>query len=99
MGPEEAIEYTLSEEKPSTAAPLTPPQHPTHKKPPTLTSREMEVAALVGRGLSNGEVAERLSISLRTVTSHLDHIYTRLRIGSRSELTQYLRRESTQAPT
>ena len=67
--------------------------------PDELTSREMEVAALVGRGLSNGEVAERLSISLRTVTSHLDHIYTRLRIGSRSELTQYLRRESTQAPT
>lgn len=55
-----------------------------------LTAREREVAEVVAEGLSNREVANRLFISVRTVTSHLDHIYTKLGIGSRRELTRML---------
>ncbi|MCP5026896.1 MAG: helix-turn-helix transcriptional regulator, partial [Actinomycetia bacterium] len=55
-----------------------------------LTAREREVAREVADGLTNREIAERLFISIRTVTSHLDHIYTKLSIGSRAELVALL---------
>ena len=54
-----------------------------------LTPRQLEIADLVAAGLSNAEIAERLFLSIRTVTSHLDHIYTRLGIGSRAALAAY----------
>ena len=54
-----------------------------------LTSRQFEIAELVATGMSNAEIAERLFLSVRTVTSHLDHIYTRLGISSRAALAAY----------
>jgi DNA-binding CsgD family transcriptional regulator len=59
---------------------------------PQLTRREREVAELVAEGLTNGQVAERLHVSIRTVTSHLDHAYTKLGIGSRAALVAHLLR-------
>lgn len=56
-----------------------------------LTPRERQVAAEVAAGRTNREIAERLFISVRTVTSHLDHIYTKLGISSRSELARLVR--------
>ena len=53
-----------------------------------LSRREHEVALLVAEGLTNAEIAERLTVSVRTVTSHLDHIYTRLGINSRVALAR-----------
>ena len=55
-----------------------------------LSPREEEVAQLVAQGLSNAEVAERLFISSRTVGTHLEHIYRRLGLRSRSELRRYV---------
>jgi class 3 adenylate cyclase/DNA-binding NarL/FixJ family response regulator len=55
-----------------------------------LSQRELEVALLVADGLTNAEIAERLTVSVRTVTSHLDHIYTRLGINSRAALARYV---------
>jgi DNA-binding CsgD family transcriptional regulator len=55
-----------------------------------LTLRQIDIARLVAVGLTNGEIAERLAISPRTVTSHLDHIYTRLGISSRAALVSRL---------
>jgi DNA-binding CsgD family transcriptional regulator len=55
-----------------------------------LTPRQLEIAELVSEGSSNAEIAERLFLSVRTVTSHLDHIYTRLGIGSRAALAAYV---------
>ncbi|HEX4287887.1 MAG TPA: response regulator transcription factor [Trebonia sp.] len=52
-----------------------------------LTSREQEIAALVAGGLSNREIADRLFISRRTVDAHVNHIYAKLRISSRVQLT------------
>jgi DNA-binding CsgD family transcriptional regulator/tetratricopeptide (TPR) repeat protein len=55
-----------------------------------LSARELEVARLVATGLSNAEVAAELFISPRTVTTHLDRIYSRLGLSSRVALTRYL---------
>jgi len=56
-----------------------------------LTRREMEIAGLVAQGLSNAQIAAELYLSVRTVTSHLDHAYTKLGVGSRAALAVYVR--------
>jgi DNA-binding CsgD family transcriptional regulator len=55
-----------------------------------LSARQLEVSRLVANGMTNAAIAEALGISLRTVTSHLDHIYRRLEIGSRAALTRWM---------
>jgi ATP/maltotriose-dependent transcriptional regulator MalT len=55
-----------------------------------LSGREEEVARLVAQGLSNAEVGERLFISSRTVSTHLQHIYRRLGLPSRAALIRYV---------
>jgi non-specific serine/threonine protein kinase len=56
-----------------------------------LTKREREIAELVASGLSNREIAGRLFISKRTVDAHVDHIFSKLEISSRVQLTVLLR--------
>jgi non-specific serine/threonine protein kinase len=58
---------------------------------PALTSRELEIAGLVGEGLSNRQIAERLVISKRTVDAHIEHIYGKLGVSSRVALASWLR--------
>jgi DNA-binding CsgD family transcriptional regulator len=55
-----------------------------------LTDRQLDIARLVAGGLTNAAIAEHLEISPRTVTSHLDHVYTRLGISSRAALVTRL---------
>jgi len=54
-----------------------------------LTEREIEVLRCVAQGLTDAQVAERLVISPRTVHSHLNSIYSKLGISSRSAATRY----------
>jgi predicted ATPase/DNA-binding CsgD family transcriptional regulator len=56
-----------------------------------LTAREREIAMLVARGLSNRDIAARLVISKRTVDAHVNHIFAKLGISSRVQLTIWLR--------
>jgi DNA-binding NarL/FixJ family response regulator len=44
----------------------------------SLTRREREVVGLIAAGLSNRQIAERLTLSLRTVERHIANIYDRL---------------------
>ncbi|TFH70161.1 LuxR family transcriptional regulator [Cellulomonas sp. HD19AZ1] len=53
-----------------------------------LSDRELEVALLVGQGLTNREVADRLVLSVRTVESHVYHACRKLGIPSRRELAR-----------
>jgi predicted ATPase/DNA-binding CsgD family transcriptional regulator len=59
-----------------------------------LTTREREIAVLVARGLSNREIAARLVISKRTVDAHVNHIFAKLGLSSRVQLTIWLRDRS-----
>lgn len=58
-----------------------------------LTPRQLELARWYAQGLTSRAVAARAGISLRTARSHLEHIYTRLGVGSRAELVLRLVRE------
>lgn len=55
----------------------------------TLTEREREVIALVGEGLKNKQLAERLFISETTIAHHLTSIYGKLHVSDRLELLIY----------
>ena len=55
----------------------------------TLTEREHEVIALVGEGLKNKQVGERLFISETTVTHHLSSVFSKLEVSDRLELIIY----------
>jgi DNA-binding NarL/FixJ family response regulator len=50
-----------------------------------LTQREHEILALLAKGLLYKEIVERLGISMGTVRTHLQHIYDKLHVNSRTE--------------
>ena len=57
-----------------------------------LTSRELEVAALLQEGLSNKQIASRLTIQLATVKNHVHSILEKLETPTRSDAAAILRR-------
>ncbi|HEY5026145.1 MAG TPA: response regulator transcription factor [Acidimicrobiales bacterium] len=57
---------------------------------PRLTWREREAVELVAEGLSNKAIAARLGVSVRTVEGHLNHVFTKLGVESRTELVRYV---------
>ena len=57
---------------------------------PTLTEREREVARLAAEGLANQAIAERLTISVRTVENHLHHVFQKTGVDNRAGLASAL---------
>lgn len=70
---------------PAPATPVTSAQ----AYPAGLSAREVEVLRLVAEGLSNAEVAARLSLSPRTIGQHLRSIYNKLGVGSRTAAARF----------
>ncbi len=54
-----------------------------------LTSRETEVLRLIALGCTSAEIAERLSLSPRTIETHRAHIHRKLEMRTRAELVDY----------
>ena len=52
---------------------------------PDLTEREREILAMIARGRSNYEIAEELSISLKTVRNHASNIFGKLQVADRTQ--------------
>jgi DNA-binding CsgD family transcriptional regulator len=52
--------------------------------PAGLTAREIDVLRLIARGMSTKDVAERLGISRKTVSNHVEHIYTKIGASNRA---------------
>jgi len=54
-----------------------------------LTEREMEVLKLIAKGLSNGEIADKLVISVNTVKGHVSNILSKLHLADRTQAAVY----------
>ena len=64
----------------------------------SLTPQEREIALLAATGLTNREIATRLYMSHRTVSSHLYRIFPKLGITSRAALRDALNVTASDAP-
>jgi DNA-binding NarL/FixJ family response regulator len=62
-----------------------PAPAPTQAEEQNLSPREQEVLELLSRGCANKEIADKLSLSIETVTWHLKHIYNKLHVRSRTQ--------------
>lgn len=67
---------------------------PSARASTVLTRREREIAGLAAGGLSSRAIAERLTVSVRTVDSHLSRVFAKLGIRSRQELGPSLHGEA-----
>jgi DNA-binding CsgD family transcriptional regulator len=64
----------------------------------SLTKAELKVVALVTEGLTNPEIAERLTVSPWTIQTHLKRIFKKLGVRGRAELAARAARRGAEGP-
>jgi DNA-binding CsgD family transcriptional regulator len=101
MSLEEAVGYALSEKEPARATETTVPERrvPGDTSLPALTRRQEEVAVLVARGLTNKQIATRLSISEHTVVTHVARIFKKQGFHSRVQIASLVIGQQPHRPT
>jgi two-component system nitrate/nitrite response regulator NarL len=72
--------------------------NPEATKVAALTGREREVISLIGEGLRNKQIADRLFISEGTVRNHLTTVFSKLEVSDRFELLMYAYRQGLAKP-
>jgi DNA-binding CsgD family transcriptional regulator len=72
------------------AAPFAVSQEEVQQRFPRMSKREAEVAVLLCRGLTASEIASKLFINVRTVQTHIDHLYLKLDVRSKREAISLL---------
>lgn len=94
MGLNEVVPWALGDEPRETVTlPSTDRRHvegrPARRH--QLTERELEVARLIGEGLRNRDIADRLVLSTRTIDAHVANIFSKLGFTSRAQVSAWTR--------
>ena len=79
------------------SAPEPEPARPT-AVPDGLTAREAEVLVLIAEGLSNPEIARRLSVSIATVKTHINNMFSKTGLKDRAQAVSYAYRKGLVRP-
>src|SRR5215831_8216516 len=83
---DQAVAYALAPREPAASASNSLAEKPSAPNSHELTLRQREVAVLIGRGLTNREIAEQLVVTERAAAAHVEHILDKLGVGSRVEI-------------
>jgi DNA-binding CsgD family transcriptional regulator len=78
----------LENDETQTDSPQVPSWTPTTTELGTLSQRELEVLTLLAKRVRTQEIADRLSISIRTVRTHIQHVMYKLQVHKRREAIQ-----------
>lgn len=79
---DDAIAFALGERPTPSAA--------SSEQDAVLTARELEIAELIAEGLSNRQIADRLTISVRTVETHAQHALIKLGFRARAQIASWV---------
>jgi predicted ATPase/DNA-binding CsgD family transcriptional regulator len=99
MTPEGAIEHALATEEPAPVASGASAKGSVGGQPGALTRRELEVTALIARGLTNRQIADELVIADLTADTHVRNIFGKLGFRSRAQVAAWAAEQGLLAPS
>ncbi len=90
-------EMTFDEALAYAATPSRRPNPARSSGPDSLTQREWQVVQLIAEGLSNREIAARLRIADRTAECHVENIFSKLGVNSRTKVVAWVLKELSES--